>query len=530
MIDKRHFISGVLEKYDGHEELFEGRLTDEGNVCGCLLSDLTYYDDAGLEVGDFLTKHGRLLFSLGKQIRDKGFSTFDEVTLLSNTNSEMQDKIDNELGGWRQIQNVIDAVSIKNWDAFLDNLNRANVVLALYKKGFNVLNEITLDNGKKIVPLKLFSRMSCGEVVEFYESTLAGLETKVNSSKIVEEAYVDFDEEFISRLENQEEMGVSFADAGENINGETISTFPFMSNNLLGLKHGTISAFAAHSGCGKSTYLVTVIMSLISKGEKVLLVSNESQVSDVKTQFLIWVLTRCLDYWKISKRKLISGKLNSEERAKIAEARKWWREHYSKSVKIVTLADADARLTVTIIKKHILRDGFSCFCVDTMKVTTTDNNDTVWMSLVKDVRALTEICLKMNVIGILTIQLALGSLNRSFLTSDCLSNSKAIKETLSNLVLFRKLNPALELDPSSPYYIKPFRRKYNKETGDWYDEPYVPKDGAIYKVFFTDKCRRGADSGDTGEAFLVRHDGDFCGFYESARCYPSHKVFNTESR
>ena len=200
MIDKRQFISGVLEKYDGHEELFEGRLTDEGNVCGCLLSDLTYYDDAGLEVSDFLTKHGRLLFSLGKQIRDKGFSTFDEITLLSNTNSEMQDKIDNELGGWRQIQNVIDAVSIKNWDAFLDNLNRANVVLALYKKGFNVLNEITLDNGKKIVPLKLFNRMSCGEVVEFYESTLAGLETKVNSSKIVEEAYIDFDEEFTINL------------------------------------------------------------------------------------------------------------------------------------------------------------------------------------------------------------------------------------------------------------------------------------------------------------------------------------------
>ena len=284
MIDKSQFISGVLEKYDGHEELFEGRLTDEGNVCGCLLCDLTYYDDAGLESSDFITKHGRMLFTLGKQIRDKGFSTFDEITLVSNISEEMQNKIENEIGGWKQIQNVIDAVSIKNWDAFLDNLNRGNVILSLYKKGFNILNEITLDNGKKVVPIKLFKRMTCGEVVNFYENTLAGLETKVNSSKIVEESYVDFDEEFIERLENQEEMGVSFADAGKDINGEIISTFPFMSNNLLGLKHGTISAFAAHSGCGKSTYLVTIIMSLISKGEKVLLISNESQVSDIKTQ------------------------------------------------------------------------------------------------------------------------------------------------------------------------------------------------------------------------------------------------------
>lgn len=531
MIDKRHFISGVLEKYDGHEELFEGRLTDEGNVCGCLLSDLTYYDDSGLEVGDFLTKHGRLLFSLGKQIRDKGFSTFDEITLLSNTNDEMQDKIENELGGWRQIQNIIDAVSIRNWDAFLDSLNRANVVLALYKKGFNVLNEITLDNGKKVVPLKLFSRMSCSEVVEFYEGTLAGLETKVNSSKIVEEAYVDFDEEFIEKLSNKEEIGVSFADAGVDINGDLIRTFPFMSNTLLGLKHGTVSAWAAHSGCGKSTYLVTLLMSLISKQsqEKVLLISNESAVADIKTQFLVFVLTRCLNYWKISKRKLISGNLTKEDREKIAEARQYFREHYHKAIKIVTLADADAHLTVQLIKKHIVRDGITCFAVDTMKLTTSDGvNDSVWLSLVKDVRALTEVALKYNTIGILTIQLALSSLNKSFLDSGCLANSKAIKETLSNLVLFRKLNP-LELEPTSPYFIKPFRKK-QREDGTWYNEPYEPDPTKVWKVFVIDKCRRGADSGDTGECFLVRHDGDFCGFYETAYCYPTRKLFNVENR
>ena len=97
MIDKRQFISGVLEKINNHEELLEGRLTTEGNVCGCLLGDLTYYDDSGLEASDFLTKHGRMLFALGKQIRDKGFSTFDEITLLSNVNDDVKDKIENEL-------------------------------------------------------------------------------------------------------------------------------------------------------------------------------------------------------------------------------------------------------------------------------------------------------------------------------------------------------------------------------------------------------------------------------------------------
>ena len=94
MIDKRQFISGVLEKVNNQEELLEGRLTAEGNVCGCLLGDLTYYDDSGLEASDFLTKHGRMLFNLGKQLREKGLSNFDEISLLSNINEDVKEKID----------------------------------------------------------------------------------------------------------------------------------------------------------------------------------------------------------------------------------------------------------------------------------------------------------------------------------------------------------------------------------------------------------------------------------------------------
>lgn len=527
MIDKQQFISGVTDKYD--ERLLEGRLTAEGNVCGCLLSDLTFYDDCNLEQKDFITKHGRMLFTIGKKIRERGFSTFDEITLLSNINENTKEKINTELGGWKQIQNVMDAVPIKNWEAFLDNLNKSNILLSLYKKNFNVLDEVTLDNDKKIVPLKLFERCTSAEVVEWYEGQLANLETKINSNKIVDEGYVDFDDEFVERLAHKEEVGVSFGDAGENIKGEQISTFPFMSGNILGLKPGTLNCWAAHSGAGKSTYMITVLMSLVSKGEKVILVSNESSISDVKIQFLIWILTRCLDYWKISKKKLTSGNLNDEEKEMIKKARQWWKEKYSKSVKIVTLSDADARLTCQIIKKHILRDGCTAFLVDTFKLTTDGgSSDSFWMSLIKDTRDLTSLAMKYNVIGLMTVQLALNSLNRCWIDASCLSNSRGIKETLSNLIMFRKVTDA-ELDPNSPYFIHPFRSK-QKPDGTWYEEPYSPDRSKVWRCFFIDKSRRGADSNDTGVAYLVRYDGDFCCFYETCKCRPTHKLINTEGR
>ena len=88
-MDKNQFISGVTDKYDAR--LLENSLTTEGNVCGILLSDLTFFDDCGLESKDFVTKHGRMLFNIGKELRSKGCANFDEITLLSNINDDIKD-------------------------------------------------------------------------------------------------------------------------------------------------------------------------------------------------------------------------------------------------------------------------------------------------------------------------------------------------------------------------------------------------------------------------------------------------------
>lgn len=523
-MNKTDFINGVFELYD--ERLLESRLTEEGNVCGCLLKSLPLYDDCGLSSKDFVTKSGRLLFIIGKQIRDKKYSEFDEISFISNTSEDVRNKINDEFGGFKAIQNVMDVVSIKNYDSFLDDLNKSNIILSLYRKNFNVLEEMTLDNGKRVVPFNVFKKLTASEVIDFYEGTLATLDTKINSSKIVEEGYISFGEDFVNRLVNKEEMGVSFGSAGLDISGNEIRTFPFMSNDILGLKHGTLSCWSAHSGAGKSTYMVTVCMSLISQGERVTVITNESSKSDVEVQFLIWLLTRCLGYWKINKKKLVSGNLTDEDRIKIKEAQQWWNEHYAKSIKVTSLSDADARLTCQIIKKDITRGGFSTFLVDTFKLTIDNgSNDAAWMSLIKDTRSLTEIAMKYNVIGLMTVQLALSSLNRCWISSDCLAGSKAIKETLSNLVMFKKVTD-MELDPSSPVFIHPFRHK-QKEDGTWYEEEFFPDRSKVWRLFFIDKCRRGADSGDTGIAYLVRYDGDFCCFYETAKARPTHKLINT---
>ena len=522
------FVASAYSTYD--HRLLEKRLIVEGNVCGCLLKNMELYDDCGLTPEDFITNHGRILFSIVRQLRMKGTQKFDEITFISSLEEDFVKLVEETCGGYNQIYNLMEAVNVGNWDSFIDEFNKNNLLLKLFLKGFTLFDPILLDNGKTVVPFEFFKNLTTTEVLEFYEGVLVSMGTKIQSIKLIEEGYVEFDDAWLESLKNKEEMGVSYGEAGYDIDGAEIRTFPFMSSNTLGLKPGTLSAWGGHVGSGKTSYMVTVAMSLASKGEKVVMVTNESRLSELKTIFMAWVINRILLYDKLTKRQIIAGEYTEEDIKIIKQAQKYWKEHYTKKIKIMTLSDADADFSCQLIKKAILREGASVFILDTMKMTVTDDpNDRTWVGLIKDVRRLTEIAMKYNVIGIITVQLALSTLNRAWLDGSCLANCKQIKETLSNLILFRKLQPA-ELDPQSPLFIHPFRRKKREETNEWYDEPYDADPSKTWIIAFTDKTRRGIDSGMDGSAFLCRTDLDHASFYETARCYPSHKLFNTEDR
>lgn len=519
-INKNNFIVGVCDKYN--EELLKKRIEVEGNTIGCIAGDLLLLDDSMLTSKDYITKDGRFLFSILKSLRDRGCTIVDEVTLLTNTTDEVKSKLD-DIGGWKQVQSLIDICNAKNFDVFLDDLRKSNICLRLHEKGFNLLDKMTLENGKEVVPYKLFEKFSSQEVLDFYESQLSTLGT-VSSNKIIDEGYIDFDESFIDSLESGEEVGVSFADAGLDVNGNKISMFPFLSNNILGLKSGTLSAFGAHSGVGKTTFMIGILMSLVEKGEKILIVSNEMGLSDFKQGFLIWILYRYFDYKKLPKKKLASGNLSDEDKEMIKKAREYWSKNYAKQIKMVALSDADSRLTCRIIKKHIQRDGITTFLVDTFKITTSGGtNDNFWLQLVADSKDLDGIAKRYDVIGLMTIQLAINTLGRLWMDAFCLSNSKAVKEVLSNLILFRKVYPD-ELVQGTQYDLKPFRSVKKGDT--WVEEPYLPDPTNVYRCLFVEKSRRGIDSGDSGVAYLVRYDGDHCSFYETAKCRPTHKVMN----
>ena len=432
-------------------------------------------DDTTFEQKDFVTADGLFYFSMLNQLRNKGFYSLDEVTILSNLSQDAIDKYE-DMGGWDSIQHQIDIINTQNFDTYIDILYRENILLHMHSDGFNLLREIDV-NGKKIIPLKLFRKMTAEEVTDWYDARISSYGTGY-SSKVLEEEEIDFDDEFIESCQEGEENGVPFDIAGYDINGEEINCFPFLSRQIMGLLEGTFTMMGGFSSVGKSSWWVTVLMSLLFYDRKILIISNEESVKKFKVKFMIWLLGKRNRYFKLTKKKMTSGDINAESRDQLTQVQKFWRENYKGRVKFISINDADMRVVKKKIRENVLRYGYDCVLYDTFKIQESDFEGTRQdLSLVRDSRELDKIAKKYNIIMLASVQLAERLKGKLFLDSSVLSNSKQIKEILENLFLMRTVYDE-ELDEKNKFYCRPFRLK--KVNDKWIEEEYAPDRNAVY--------------------------------------------------
>lgn len=497
--------------------MLKGRIETEGNVISCFFKDMLLIDDTTFEQKDFVTADGLFYFSMLNQLRNKGFYSLDEVTILSNLSQDAIDKYE-DMGGWDSIQHQIDIINTQNFDTYIDILYRENILLHMHSDGFNLLREIDV-NGKKIIPLKLFRKMTAEEVTDWYDARISSYGTGY-SSKVLEEEEIDFDDEFIESCQEGEENGVPFDIAGYDINGEEINCFPFLSRQIMGLLEGTFTMMGGFSSVGKSSWWVTVLMSLLFYDRKILIISNEESVKKFKVKFMIWLLGKRNRYFKLTKKKMTSGDINAESRDQLTQVQKFWRENYKGRVKFISINDADMRVVKKKIRENVLRYGYDCVLYDTFKIQESDFEGTRQdLSLVRDSRELDKIAKKYNIIMLASVQLAERLKGKLFLDSSVLSNSKQIKEILENLFLMRTVYDE-ELDEKNKFYCRPFRLK--KVNDKWIEEEYAPDRNAVYRALFVEKTRNGNNSSDTGVAYLLKFDGDHCIFREVAQARFKH--------
>ena len=512
------FIAGVEQKYD--KRLLHGRVETEGNIIACFASDITLLSDVKISPEEFITKDGRFYYGLIREICSKGFQHVDEVTILSNMSKESIDAFNNR-GGYETLDRMIEVINTSNFNGYMDQFNKSNLLCQMYLDGFNLFDPIKIQN-KQVVPYDLFKKMSTTQIIDFYDSKLSSYDLG-QSSEIVEEEDIFFEDDWEDKLVANSEMGTPYDICGIDINGEDIRGFPELSKQTLGLHKSNLMMIAGFSGVGKSTVFITICMALLSRGEKIIIISNEERIQKFKIKFMAFLLANYCRYYKCTKDKLSIGNLSDIDKKEILKAKVYFNKNYKGCLKFVSINNND----ITLIKKKIreahLRRGFTSFLLDTFKLSDDAfSGERQDLSLVKDSRELHALAMKYDLIGMCSCQCGerfKGALN---LTASVLAGSKQTKEILSQLLMCRNLYNKEELDPKSKYYCSPFRLV--QKNGKWYEEEYKVDPNGVYIVMTVEKNRDGRDTGSDGVSYLLKFDGHHSTFREVCKIKCKHGI------
>lgn len=278
----------------------------------------------------------------------------------------------------------------------------------------------------------------------------------------------------------------------------------------------------AYSSVGKSSWWVSVIMSLLTKGHKVLMVSNEMPIEMFKKQCLSFILCKYLFYYRCSKKKMTEGNFTEEDKEMIRAAMDYMNQ-FDHCFKFIRLQDSNFELVKKKIRNNVLINDFDVVIYDTFKMDySTSTNMKEYAKLIKDSRDLDVLAKKYNIVMLASIQLSMNTINQLYLTSNCLSQSKQIVEVLENLLLMRNLLPE-EMDPTDALYCNPFKYVQNEE-GSWEEEAIELDASKNYKVLFINKARNGANSDSTGTQLLYDFQGEFGLFNEIGYTRVRHKT------
>lgn len=508
------FINRV-NKYDA--KLLEGRIETEGAVIGCLMSDMLLLDDYLLEDSDFVTIDGLFLFKLIKTLRNKNINDISEFDIL-NINEKIYEKFQ-EMGGMRLVYDMRSRIEKSNFQSYIDELYKQNAILQATDDGWDFTKEVDF-NGRKIVPIEIFKKYDSQQFIDYLDYQRNKIMIP-NLESGVQEEMMDITDEFLESCHLGMESGIPFGRAGMNIENKDIYTFPTISDQIGGYIEGTLNMVAAHSNVGKSTLMTSIAMSLLHQDRKILFINNEQSATPFRISFIFWILCNKLNYYKLTKSKLISGNSTDEDKRMLKQVQRIWREEYYGRVFFVSFNDADMKAVTNKIRQKHLEDGFDTVIYDTFKAEFTNpNKEAVHLELIKASRELHKTVKKYNMIGLASMQLAMNSLGRLFLDASCLSQSKQVVEILETLIIMRSTYSE-EFDKNNKkYYCNPY--KLTRVANKWEKIPYKVDKDKTYRMIFISKCRTGSTSSADGEAMLLSFDGSKGQFKEVCKCKPKH--------
>ena len=400
------------------EAINKNRAEIEASFVFCLWKNPDLYSDYKFvnEKEDNIIKSEDAVFyfNLGRALYKAGYQKFDNITIHNflQDKKTIKKKFD-EFGGYKTVEDLRGLVSIDNVEAYYDKIAKINTLEYLCKTSFSSFENIDK-----------FDKMSNQDIYDYFEYQLNNISVK-NSYDIKEENLI-IDNEFIDECNTGDEVGISY---GANC--------PILNYMTLGAPLGDMYMVAGHSGVGKTSFVFeNMVIPMNNDGVKVAVISNEMRSKDYKIMLLAHILTKDLNYWKLTRKQIKMGHYTDEQREMLNKAAQISKEKYN-NISFIKLFDNDVNKVLKYIKKTAKR-GYQVFVWDTMK-SDDSTDEKMFIQLLMNSRKVFQLASKENICVIPTYQLALYTVNQRYLDASCLANGKQIKEVFSEMVYMRQL-------------------------------------------------------------------------------------------
>ena len=395
---------------------------------------------------------------------NQGIKKFDHISLEAFLlkNKKIKKKFE-EYGGYETIQKLEALIDSQNVEGYFDKISRMNSLSEMAKKSEELFNNVErFDNATNEDIYDVF------ELLNNSISLKTGHEAKIEKLKVTKE--------FVEKNQSGENVGLNYS---ENT--------PLLNYITLGMPLGDVYLFAAHSGAGKTSFIFENMILPISKHTPVAILSNEMKIDAYQNMLSAHILTKDLDYWNMTRKKIKIGKYTDDDMDKWDEVIKTSEEDYP-NIYFVKIFANDTNMICKYIKK-LAHMGVRYIVWDTMKGDDITDGSDAWLQLLMNSRKIFNLVSKLNIALTCTFQLALYTTNQRYLDASCLSSSKQIKEVVSELIMMRKLwsdeytgekkdckvfkfdkdnkkiKKMITLDPEKTYYVC-FVNKTRNDEGD----------------------------------------------------------------
>lgn len=448
------------------ERLNKNILIAESNLIGIIYKSPDLLSEITIKKEE-LSDDGLFYYGLAEKLYESKYDVFDETAIYTVLEGNNAAKATWELhGGWQPIREMTSNISVKNYEAYVDNFAKYRLLKNLHDKGFNIETEYDK-----------FSMMKANQVYDYFEYQLNSITIDTVSDIEFESLYLGDDE--LRELESGEEMGLNYAKYS-----------PMLNSFTMGMPTSEMSLVCGFVNSGKSSWsFANIVMPIVEQGIKTCIISNEQKSKVFKLLLLIHILTNDLNYWKLTRKKLKAGKYTEEDKSMIEKAREISKVKYDPYITFVKLFEYNSNMVKKIIKK-LSKRGLEFVLYDTFKAS--DNNDKdgkSWEKLISDSRDLFQIASKENLAFVATAQLALNQMGKRFLDLNTLAGARAVSEVCSEVIQFRDIYS--DEFSGEKYDIKPYRLLRDKKTGKLTNikEEILLDRSKKYKLFFLSKTR-----------------------------------------